>query len=228
MTDEELIKDFQAFLPQNNTKRANGMILIPVIIEDAKRALLANAQFSALCLTFALVDECATFEWNKSHSNHNNEKAYAHWFNMWDSSEGIDDENLKKEMETFECKMKNNHSGSPYLDGQLLYKIRCSILHAVFTNIDFMNCGLGNNANKNIKKFALVLSKPNQFLMGCGISSNSDKDNNNSINIDVQSLVEKLLYLVGLYYDRNKKIIEFNTIKVIDYTGDYIPDKSNQ
>lgn len=228
MTDEEFIKDIQAFLPQNNTKYTNGMILIPAIIEDAKRALLANAQFSALCLTFALVDECATFEWNKSHSKHNNEKAYVHWFNMWDSSEEIDDENLKKEMEKFEHKIKNIRTDSPYLDGQLLYKIRCSILHAVSTNIDFTNCGLGNNANKNIKEFTLVLSKPNQFLMGYGTSSSSDKDKNNSINIDVQNLVGNLLHLVGLYYDRNKDIIEFNAIKAIDYTGNYIPDKSNQ
>ena len=45
----------------------NSFVSIPHLIEDAKRAMEANAQLSALCLTFALVDECATFEWNKSH-----------------------------------------------------------------------------------------------------------------------------------------------------------------
>lgn len=232
MVNEKLTKMLQEIITQKEFEYMSGLISVPVIIEDVKRAMMANAQFSALCLTFALVDECATFEWNKSHSEkhvggHNDEKAYAAWFDMWDSSKGIDNEEQKKKMEEFEQKIKDLHKGLPYLDGKLLYKLRCSILHAVSTNIDFMNCGLGNDANRNIKDFTLILSEPNTYLGG-GISRISNKDKNNSMNINIQGLVGNLLYLVELYYKRNKDAIEFNEIEVIDYTGNYIERKKDK
>ena len=226
MVNEEFTKTIQEIVSQNEFERKRGMVSILAMVEDAKRAMMANAQFSALCLTFALVDECATFEWNKSHpekqvGDHNDEKAYAAWFDMWESLKGIDEEEPKKKMEEFGREIKNFRKGSPYLDGQLLYKLRCSILHAVSTNIDFMNCGLGNDANRNIKNFTLVLSKPNPYLIG-GNSSITDKNKNNSMEIDVQGLVGNLLHLVELYYKSNKDKIEFNTIEAIDYTGNYV------
>ena len=71
-----------------------GLISIPALVEDAKRALKANAQFSALCITFALVDECASVEWYKNHSQkaqNNNEKSFVQWYDMWFSSVGCDE-----------------------------------------------------------------------------------------------------------------------------------------
>lgn len=206
-----------------------GGISVPHLILDAKRALLANAQFSALCITLALTDECAKVEWLKTHDineKYNNETAYAHWYDMWMTSDGYSGEE-KKQMEKYEKSVKNNrktkNSTVPMLDGQLLYKIRCSILHALSSEIDFENCGLADSANRKITNFSFTLSIPNEMTMG-GECCSCDKYNGNYLAIDLCGLINFLLYLIDRYYQKNKDQ-KFNFIAVSDFTNEYLKEE---
>lgn len=234
-------------ISQRKREYTNCMISIPAFIEDVKRAIAANAQFSALCLTLALVDECATFEWRKTHPSEDyksqkNEQAYTEWYNMWYKPLKKDDDKMKDQMKKVENKRKEYRKSTidtisngkiqkktlitPQLDGKLLYKIRCSILHAVSTNIDFKNCGLEDSANRNIKDFTIVINEPNIYSTG-GVSYSCDENKNASIEMTIQWLVNTLLNSIKNYYENNKDNIKFNTIKAIDFTNDYCTRKDD-
>ena len=64
----------------------NTFVTILQLITDAKRAMAANAQFSALSLTLALVGSCSQVEWLKTHPSivGYDKDAYVAWFDMWD------------------------------------------------------------------------------------------------------------------------------------------------
>lgn len=190
-----------------------GLISIPVLIADAKRALFANAQFSALCITFALVDECSSVESRKNGEFESNEKAYSSWYDSWFSSNKCDVDFYKNSRKLSYCK-----GSVPRLNGVLLYKMRCSILHAMSSDIDFKK--IGDDANRHIEEFDFKLSTPNEYSCEISISSSS-KDKYNTLSIDVCGLVNHLLYLVELYYNQNINE-QFSFISVCDFTKDYI------
>ena len=204
-----------------------GNISIPELVADARRALEANAQFSALSVTLGIVDECATVEWEKRTGKKpqlkENQKSFAQWVDMWESAENCD-ENIKNNMVSYEKQCKNSRKTDngmlPKLNGELLYKIRCSILHAMSSNIDFKNIGLSDDANRHIEEFLFITSKPIKGMMGDALTS-CDKNKHNTLCIDVQQLTEKLLYLIEVYYKKADSK-RFNTISLYDFTNEYI------
>lgn len=188
-------------------------IQIPALIADARRALTANAQFSALCISLALADECASIEWEKAKGHkpevREREAAYAAWYDMW---RGTDDRVLKNLRRT-------NNGTLPRLDGKLLYKVRCALLHAMSLNIEFADCGLPDDANRNIRDFTPMLSAPTEWGIG-GEASSCCKEKHNTLHIDIAGLASELLYFVELYYKRNEKNL-FNSVLAYDSTGEY-------
>lgn len=188
------------------------LLTVPPLVDDAYRALRANAYFSALCISLALVDECANVEWRKKYNCarkfNETEKSFIQWYGMWNDKEFIK-------------KVRHDENGvAPYLNGQLLYKIRCCLLHGMSSNIDFANCGLSDDANRNITQFSFVVNEYSEWGFGGSITSHN-KSKQNTMAVDVAGLAKELLYFVTQYYERNKDTSDFNTIAINDFTSIY-------
>ena len=91
------------------------------LIEDVNKALNAKAYFSALTLTFSLIAECSKIEFP-------NEKKDSEKFIKW-----VDEhvQSLQPYFEFDESEMSN----IPRVNGNLLYKLRCSIFHECSSDI---------------------------------------------------------------------------------------------
>ena len=90
----------------------------------------------------------------------------------------ICDENIKDNMVNYEKQCKNSRKTVngmlPKLDGELLYKIRCSVLHAMSSNIDFKNIGLSDDANRHTKNFLYFIIFLNEIKIVCFSVPSSD------------------------------------------------------
>lgn len=195
-------------------------VSIPVLIKEAERAVEANAQFSALCLTLALVGNCSQVEWLKTNSTvvGHDRDAYIAWYDMWEKD-------IKNDIE---LNRETTCGKLPHLDGSFLYQIRCMLFHTTSADIDFKNCNkITDDANQKITNFKFVLNESNPFLMGVGTYS-SDSNGEKSVDIDIQCLVRKLLYLIQLYYDENKDLFKHKGFSVYNHTDDYFSMMNNE
>ena len=195
----------------------NTFATIPQLITDAKRAMAANAQFSALCLTLALVGNCSQVEWLKTHSSidRHDKDAYVAWYDMWD-------EPIKDEIE----KERQSTCGTmPRLDGSFLYQIRCAVLHTASIDIDFSSAKkMVDEANRNIINFTFSLSEPNELLI-CYESYSCYDTGEATATIDIQGLVGKLLHLVEKYYRENESCFKHKGFPVDNFSETYFQEK---
>lgn len=191
-----------------------GLISIPCLLEDIERALQANAQFSALAMTLALVAECAEVQYPEIKSD--GEK-FATWYDDWFNSHNCD-ESIKEKMDEYAQKREERrhteYGKLPQLNGELLYKLRCKLFHEASTDVEFYK--LKDDGNKDITNFSFAIGIGG---MSSGICDKSEKDV--SMRIDIPWLVEDLTHLIRLFYERNKDKI-FHEISVVDNTGYYV------
>lgn len=230
-----------------------GKITIPQLIEDIRRAEKAGAYFSALSLSFALVSECANVkypdEWftenaqndeyliehfpqyyksgKYSNKNHDRER-FTMWFDDWSNAHGSSEAN-KSQMEEFarqEEEFRKSPNGiMPRVNGELLYQIRCCLLHEGSDDIEFHNNKkILDEGNKNITAFDFVVTEYKELYPAGGESCCVGSSGNASISVDVQGLINTILHFVQLYYDRDMKNEHnaFNTISITDTTKRYI------
>lgn len=215
------------------------------LISDAKLALQSGAYFSALSLTFAIISECANIEYPDRWFNDNaegDEYLQHHFpshykngkyccknhdrerFQMWiDDCENDHncDEAIKPQMKNLNDKIEKSRETPngimPILNGELVYQLRCTILHEGSDNIEFQNpqkiSDIGNS-KVSLQMFALILDKDNPahiYMDRYGTLSSGQA----SIDINVKGFIYKYLYIAEMYYERNKDQ-NFNTITIID------------
>lgn len=198
----------------------DAFVSIPHLIEDAKRAMAANAQFSSLCLTLALLGNCSQVEWLKTHDSIDgcDSKAYVAWYDMWEES-------IKNEIE----KNRQSECGVlPRLDGSFLYQIRCMVLHTTSIDIDFTNSKkITDEANQHITNFTFSISEPNEFMLGGSLYGRYSNGEGTAV-IDIQGLVKDLLHLVEIYYRDNSQFFEHKGFPVNNFSKDYFERKDKR
>lgn len=181
-------------IKQEGIKMEFNIIKIDDLIKDAKIALEAGAYFSSLMLTFALVSECAKIEYsddwfeknaetdeylkehfprnykNGKYNNKNHDKErFVMWIDDWSNSHNSSDK-LEEDMIEYENKMEDlrNFNGTkmPWLNGELLYQLRCNLFHEGSVNIEFSNeKKITDNGNAHIinKNFIFTLHSNNKL-----------------------------------------------------------------
>ena len=213
------------------------------LIDDAKLALENGAFFSALTLSFALVSECANIaypdEWFSKYADNNEymKKQFSYHFRngkyanngnhdkerfiMW-----IDRWKIPTEFGEGETILKKYRESrafpSPELNGELIYQLRCNLIHEGSSDIAFSDDKkISHKGNSKIAsdKFALAIEnekKQSGRLVFCGHAcENSDS----GIVISVNGLIFFLLGYVELFY-KTIGVEEFKKIPVYDYRND--------
>lgn len=177
--------------------------MIDRIIDDISKALEAEAYMAALSLVLTLPDICAKAEYGDS--LHNKER-YIKWY----------DENIgqydKAPIEPGETEM-------PHLSGEVVYQLRCSMLHQGTPNIEKKNI---KNEPCQIDHFTLVIEKKNPFDIYADCSSveeaiypPSDKAYR-CYSVNVRRLCLIITLTAKAYYNGNKDKFNFFNYHIED------------
>lgn len=162
--------------------------MIDRIIDDINKALEAEAYMAALSLVLTLPDICAKAEYGKT-----GKANYINWF----------DENIgqyeKAPIEPGETEM-------PHLSGEVVYQLRCSMLHQGTPNIDKKNI---KNEPCQIDHFTLVVEKKNSFDIYSDVSSIEESDNYRTYDVNICRLCFIITRCAQAYYNKNKDKFDF-------------------
>ena len=167
--------------------------MIERILSDCEQALDHNLYFAALSLALTLPDICAKAKYPNEKSN---KKRYVDWYEeylgQYEKSPRMQDE--KEDM--------------PYPSGEVIYSLRCSVLHQGTPNVEENKC--------NITKFELIVEKKKPFdIYACGVRTLSDNDRELSIN--VRTLCWKICTVAKHYYEENKQLFHFFNYHLLDW-----------
>lgn len=209
------------------------------LIEDVKLAMKADAWFSALSLTFALIDKCSTIEYPEVANTNMGTNRFSKWVDTYINTR--DDigwkfrpnKNGKMVKKTSHIKIGNGKEydrNEPYMDGELLYQLRCALLHGCSNNIDSVKIN-HNAANKKLisnNKYNFKYQISTQYIeMGwSNIQSSVDCFDNYYMTIPIDGLIWPILLAVKDFYELNKE--KFNSITIIDYKNVYKMEEDNQ
>lgn len=172
--------------------------MVDRIINDIRAALKNDLYFAALNSALTLPDICGKVEYPEER---NSKKRYIDWYD--------------KEIGLYEkCPRKHGSEEMPYLSGEVIYSLRCSMLHSGEPNIN------GDSVRKkpDIDKFSLVIQKAKPFdiygdessIMECG------KEHVRSYRMDVRRVCNILCAVAESYYKENKDAFHFD-YEIIDW-----------
>lgn len=182
--------------------------MINTLIENINKSLDAEAYLSALSLALVLPDLCGTVEYNHESKVG---KRYVNWYNNYIGKYEI----------------QKNDDSNPRLSGEIIYQLRCSMLHEGKPNIDKNK--IHEEKNK-IDRFVLVAQKKNDFdiysdfSIGPTITTKyidskefTSTDNFREYRVNVRRLCLIICSVAKAYYEDNKDKFDFFNYEIIDY-----------
>lgn len=160
--------------------------MIEKIINECEQALEYELYLAALTLALTLPDICAKAEYPTLR----NKERYVNW--------------CKKHIEPYE---KSPNDDMPYLSGEVLYSLRCSMLHQGTPNVEKDKC--------NIEKFQLIVGSrdiiknyPSEIRMIYG--------EENHLTLNIRSVCLKICRIANRYYQDNKELFDFFNYYLFD------------
>lgn len=176
--------------------------MIDELIKEIEISLDSGCVISALTTALILPDLCAKAMYSKlSGRNHTNKERYVKWY----------EENIGQ----YERNLFGDNNNA-YLSGELVYSLRCSLLHEGNPNID--------NDTYGIDYFELIYQK----VQGSSMISYSsearlikDADGNNKevnkkISVNVRDLCQMICLLAKNCYEENKDKFNFFNYNLVD------------
>lgn len=179
-----------------------GKIGILELIGDVRRALEADAFFSALALTFALIDKCAGIDFPNEKINKTRYQSF-----------------IKKYFDEvdYNDRLLENGCVYPELSPEVIYQLRCYFLHEVSTNIDSNRI---YDISNRITNFKFTVSH-DSVPMCLSVRSNGLQ----SVDISVVDFVEFVLLIIEKFVSELDFKDYYNVHKCIDlcdYTSSYL------
>ncbi len=177
--------------------------MIERIINDINKALGAEAYMAALSLALTLPDICAKAEYGDTLGN---KVRYIKWYNEYIG-------------QYEKASTSSNLEVLPYLSGEVLYQLRCSVLHQGTPNID------GSKIDEEcckIDNFALIIEKARLLDIYVDCSSVYQPKislyglKQRSYNVNVRRLCCILMSAAQSYYNQNKVKFDFFKYTIID------------
>jgi len=187
--------------------------MIKRLIEDVNKALDAEAYMAALSLVLTLPDICAKAEYGDDLKN---KERYIKWF----------DEYIGKYEK---APTKSGEMEMPYLSGEVVYQLRCSVLHQGTPNID--NDKIKNEICK-IDHFTLVVEKKKPFdiyIDSACVSSMmglAESKPVRSYRVNVRRLCIIITSVAKKYYKTNRDKFSFFSYNILDW--DEVTEKINK
>lgn len=163
--------------------------MVNTLIEEINFALDNNLYLVALNTALTLPDICGKAEYPNEKSS---KKRYIDWYDKHIGQYEINPENVKRGIDM------------PYLSGEVVYSLRCSLLHQGNPNID----------GKHNINFSLVIEKKNEFDMY--VDASSCGNNERTYRVSIRRLCCILCWTVEEYYKNNRKKFDFFNYKIVN------------
>lgn len=176
--------------------------MVNELVREINMCLDNGCYMAGLSLALTLPDICGKAIYPELKGSKNCKTRYVKWF----------DENIGKYEQTdFDVKM-----GIPYMDGELIYSLRCSVLHEGNPNVNCKNLG--------IDYFELFYREfEGACVYGGYASSKEGKDKegneiikNKKISINIKDLCYKLCITAEHCYNNNKEKFNFFNYNLVD------------
>lgn len=167
-------------------------IMVDKLVSDIRKALDNDLYYAAIVTALTLPDICGKAAFPNEQST---KKRYISWY---------DSEIGKYEKNPFQTTKEE----MPYLSGEIIYNLRCSLLHEGNPNID--NAKLRNSLP--INHFTLVISKKNELEIYSDSSEISDifGQHRRSYNMNIRRICNILCLVAEAYYKDNKEDFVFD------------------
>lgn len=178
--------------------------MVERIIEDVNKALDAEAYMAALSLVLTLPDICAKAEYGDIIKN---KERYVKWY----------DEYIGQFEKT---PMLPGEIEMPYLSGEVIYQLRCSVLHQGTPNVDNRKI---KNEKYRIDHFTLMIEKKKPFdiysdAAGMFQRLSSEKSKPfRSYRVNVRRLCLIITRAVSGYYRKNREKFTFLDYDILDW-----------
>ena len=172
--------------------------MVDRIIQDIRGALYNNLYFAALNCALTLPDICGKAEYPTERSS---KKRYIDWYD--------------KEIGFYERNPEQNETEEmPYLSGEVIYSLRCAMLHAGEPNIN----GDSVKNKTDIDKFSLVVQKAQPFDIYSDSSSIMDfgGEHTRSYRMNIRRICLIMCAVAEAYYRDNKNKFHFD-YEIIDW-----------
>lgn len=178
--------------------------MIDKLIEDINKALDSEAYLAALSLALTLPDICGKAEFPSAGCG----RRYIDWY----------DEHIGQyEHPPF----KEDEPKLPYLSGEVVFQLRCSMLHQGTPNINPQNI---KDPICRIDRFELVIEKKNTLDIYTDFSARSKDYWNGQLSnekrtykVSVRRLCFILCTCAQSYYDKNKEKFNFFNYTITNY-----------
>lgn len=173
--------------------------MILQIIKEIEEALNHNLYMAALNLALTLPDICGKAEYPELRTS----QRYKKWY---DEVVGVTEKPPRYEGEP----------EMPYLSGDVVYSLRCSLLHEGNPDLQKKNV-----QPVPIDRFSLVIQSEQPFRIYGGESSHVATNFDGSVVRTYQVNVRRLCMILCLcakgYYEENKEKFDFYTYELIDW-----------
>ncbi len=174
------------------------------IIDDVNKALDAEAYMAALALVLTLPDICAKAEYDNTLRN---KERYIKWY----------DENIGQFMMP---PPGPDEEAMPYLSGEVVYQLRCFVLHQGTPNIDTQQI---HEECCKIDEFSLIIEKKNPFDVYVDSSHVSQQISPTSgrpirgYQVNIRRLCFFITRAAQKYYEKNQSKFDFFNYEIIDW-----------
>lgn len=172
--------------------------MVDRIVQDIRGALDHDLYFAALNCALTLPDICGKAEYPAERSS---KKRYIDWYD--------------KEIGFYERNPEQNDSEEmPYLSGEVIYSLRCALLHAGEPNIN----GDSVKNKPDIDRFSLVIQKKQPFDIYSDSSSIMDwgGEHIRSYRMSVRRICLIMCMVAEAYYRDNRDKFHFD-YEIIDW-----------
>ena len=181
-----------------NYKGENKMV--DKIIDDINKSLDVEAYWAALALVLTLPDICAKAEYQNRYGNR---ERYVKWY----------DEHIGySEKPSYETK---NDIEMPYLSGEVIYQLRCAVLHEGSATIKKDKI---EEERCKITKFVILVEKEKEFNVYSDVHKyeNENGEENKEIYVSIRRLCMIITRVAKNYYNSNKEKFDFSQCEIID------------
>ena len=175
--------------------------MVQRIVDDIRAALDHDLYFVALSTALTLPDVCGKVEYpNETRSK----KRYIDWYN--------------KEIGYYEKNpSQTSEEEMPYLSGNVIYSLRCSLLHEGNPNVDNVQL-TRKNASLPIDHFVLKVEKKKDFDIYSDSSGISDifGQHRREYTMSIRRVCLIMCCVAEKYYKDNKEKFQFN-YEILDW-----------
>lgn len=165
------------------------------MINDVNKALDVEAYIAALALVLTIPDVCAKAEYPMQQ----NKKRYIAWYDEYIG-----------QYEKAPC--EPDEEQMPYLSGEVVYQLRCSVLHQGTPNID-------KRKIQDIDEFVLLTESKKPFdIYGDMVEVIGER---RIYQANLRRLCNIICWCAEAYYKNNKEKFDFFNYKIVDIDKEF-------